>query len=58
VTGYQVEQIFWRFPIRVIEGIQQAGASDENNDEDQYARDATIEFMKREDYKVEELSSG
>lgn len=56
VTGHQVEEIFWRFPIRAAAGIQQPEGSDKPHAEDQYLRRAQIEFSKKEDYRVEELS--
>lgn len=56
VTGNQVEQIYWRFPIKGAESDPRAAGNDESNTEDQYLRDANSEFRSRGDYKVEELS--
>jgi len=56
VTGHHVEQIFWRFPIRVAESDQPTAGNIKSNADDQYLRDAQSEVRSREDYKVEELS--
>lgn len=56
VAGYQVEHIFWRFPVRGSEPSSAADGVNKKFVEDQYLLDGQNEFRRSEEYKVEELS--